>query len=139
MKRTIILSGFIIAMLVANNLFAQTKKVVKTTAKKTTTVVKKTTTTAVVKKPGAAELEEGKQLLSKADCLACHNERGAKVGPQYIDVAKKYPASEENYDKLTKKVIAGGTGVWGQIPMAAHPSIPPADIKKMVEYILSLK
>jgi cytochrome c len=134
MKRTIILSGFIIAMLSVNYSFAQTKV---TTTKKTS-VVKKTTV-AAAKKPSAVDLEEGKQLLAKNDCLSCHKMDVKLVGPAYIDVAKKYPATEANYDLLTKKVIAGGSGVWGQVPMAPHPSLAPADVKKMVEYVLSLK
>jgi cytochrome c len=134
MKRTIILTGFIIAMLSVNRSFAQTSTTVKKTASKT--VVKKTT---VVGKPSAVDIEEGKQLLSKNDCLSCHKLDTKVVGPAYIDVAKKYPATAANYELLTKKVIAGGSGVWGQVAMAPHPSVPPADVKKMVEYILSLK
>ncbi|MDB5004892.1 MAG: hypothetical protein JWQ34_3117 [Mucilaginibacter sp.] len=133
MKRITILTAFIIAMFAVNS-FAQT--VVKKTTKKTTTVVKKT---AVSAKPSAVALEEGKQLLAKNDCLSCHKMDVKIVGPAYIDVAKKYPATAANYEKLTQKVIAGGSGVWGEVPMAAHPSVPPADVKKMVQYILSLK
>jgi len=103
------------------------------------TVTKSTTTVVVEKKPAAAELAEGKELLSKADCLSCHKVDTKVVGPAYIDVAKKYPASEANYELLSKKVIAGGSGNWGSLAMAPHPTIPPADVKKMVEYILSLK
>ena len=132
MKRTIILSGFIIAMLSVNYSYAQTKKVTKKT------VVKKTTVVAA-KKPSAVDIEEGKQLLAKNDCLTCHKLDVKVVGPAYMDVAKKYPATEANYALLTKKVIAGGSGVWGTVPMSPHPSVPPADVKKMVEYVLSLK
>ncbi len=136
MKRTIILTGFIIAMLSVNFTFAQT--VVKKSTKKTT--VKRTVvTSAPAKKASAVDIEEGKQLLSKNDCLTCHKLDIKLVGPAYIDVAKKYPASEANYELLSKKVIAGGSGVWGAIPMAPHAAIAPADVKKMVEYILSLK
>jgi cytochrome c len=136
MKRTIILTGFIIAMLTVNYSFAQTT-VVKKSSK--TTVKKTTVTPAQAKKPSAVDIEEGKQLLSKNDCLTCHKLDIKVVGPAYIDVAKKYPASEANYDLLSKKVIAGGSGVWGTAPMAPHPALAPADAKKMIEYILSLK
>lgn len=133
MKRITILTTFIIAMFAVNS-FAQT--VVKKTTKKTTTVVKKTAASA---KPSAVTLEEGKQLLVKNDCLSCHKLDIKIVGPAYKDVAKKYPATAANYEKLTEKVIAGGSGNWGEVPMSAHPSVPPADVKKMVQYILSLK
>lgn len=135
MKRTIILTSFIIAMLSVNYSFGQT---VKKTTKTKTTIVKKTTV-APAKKVSAVDIEEGKQLVSKSDCLTCHKVDVKVVGPAYNDVAKKYPATEANYDMLTKKVIAGGSGNWGQVPMSPHPSLAAADVKKMVEYVLSLK
>ncbi|MBC7398385.1 MAG: c-type cytochrome [Mucilaginibacter sp.] len=118
----------------AVNTFAQT--VVKKTTSKTT-VVKKTTSSST--KVSAVALEQGKQLLSKNDCLSCHKMDVKIVGPAYKDVAKKYPATAANYELLTQKVIAGGSGNWGDVPMSAHPSVPPADVKKMVQYILSIK
>jgi cytochrome c len=120
-------------MLVANFSFAQTKK--KTAVVKKTTVV----TTVTAAKPSAADLVMGKQMLAKSDCLACHKEDTKLVGPAYADVAKKYPATEANYDILTKKVIAGGSGNWGTTPMSPHPQLAATDVKKMVQYILSLK
>jgi cytochrome c len=135
MKRAVITAGIMILMLATTYSFAQTKKV--TTTKKTTTTVKKTTTT-IAKKASAADIEAGKALLTKSDCLACHKVDAKVVGPAYNDVAKKYPASEANYDKLVKKIIEGGSGSWGTTPMSPHPTLAPADAKKMVQYILSL-
>ena len=126
---------FLVALSSAS--FAQTK----TTVTKKVVTPRKTvnkTTTITEKKPTPAELAEGKELLSKSDCLACHKVDTKLVGPAYKDVAKKYPANEANYDALSKKVIAGGSGNWGAVAMAPHASLPPADVKKMVEYILSL-
>lgn len=133
-RTTIVLTSFICAMLVANYSFGQTTKKTTTVTKKTTTV----TTKAGAAKPSAADLVMGKQALTKSDCLVCHKEDTKLVGPAYIDVAKKYPATEANYDMLVKKIIAGGSGNWGSTPMSPHPSLPPADVKKMVQYILSL-
>lgn len=92
-----------------------------------------------VVKPSAATIEAGKVLISKSDCLACHKVDVKLLGPSYIDVAKKYPATEANYQLLSKKIIEGGSGVWGTIPMAPHANLAIADAKKMVQYILSLK
>lgn len=102
-----------------------------TTIKKT--VVVKTT------RPSAATLAEGKALFTKSDCLTCHKLDTKLVGPAYYDVAKKYLPTQANYEMLANKVIAGGTGVWGQVPMAPHPQLAHADAVKIVEYILSLK
>ena len=138
MKRVIFTAGIFILMLAANISFAQTKTKKTVTARKT--VVKTTTTkTVAAKKPSAADIEAGKGLLAKSDCLTCHKVDSKVIGPAYIDVAKKYPANEANYDLLTKKVIAGGSGNWGAIAMSPHPQLAAADVKKMVEYILSLK
>jgi cytochrome c len=135
MKKAVLLSGIFMAMLLSNYAFAQTQ------TKKTTTARKKVTKTTTVtgKKPSAADIAQGKELISKADCLSCHKVDVKLVGPAYVDVAKKYPASEANYALLAKKVINGGSGSWGPVAMSPHPAIPPADVKKMIEYILSLK
>jgi cytochrome c len=91
------------------------------------------TATAVV---GSAK---GEQLISGSDCLTCHKVDGKIVGPSYTDVANKYAATEENIEMLASKIIAGGSGSWGEIPMAPHPAISTDDAKEMVKYILALK
>lgn len=108
--------------------FAQTKK--------GNAPVKKAAVTMAV---SAVDLEAGKALIQKSDCIACHKTDMKLVGPAFMDIAKKYPANEANYTLLGGKIIKGGSGVWGQVPMAAHPSITQPDAKKMVKYILSLK
>ena len=142
MNKILLSAGIFILTLAFNYSFAQTT-VTSTTTKKVVTPRKTVTTTKTVtpavKKPGVEEIAAGKELVAKSDCLACHKIDMKLVGPAYLDVAKKYPASEANYDLLSKKVIAGGSGNWGAVAMAPHANIPPADVKKMVEYILSLK
>jgi len=81
----------------------------------------------------------GKELIAKSDCLTCHKEDAKVIGPSYKDVAKKYEATDANVKLLAGKIIAGGQGVWGEIPMSAHPQVSQADAETMVRYILSLK
>jgi cytochrome c len=81
--------------------------------------------------------EAGKQLIAKSDCLGCHNETQKVVGPAYVDVAEKY--TESDLDYLSGKIINGGSGVWGEVPMTAHPSLSKDDATQMASYILSLK
>jgi cytochrome c len=83
------------------------------------------------------DIEAGKMLISKSDCFACHKPDTKLVGPSYQDIAKKYKPTEANLTLLAGKVIKGGSGTWGQIPMAPHPSVTQADAKKMVKFILS--
>jgi cytochrome c len=81
----------------------------------------------------------GAQLIAKADCLGCHKEQEKLIGPAYADVAKKYTASPAVIDTLCKKIINGGKGNWGDVPMSAHASLSMDDARIMVKYILSLK
>jgi cytochrome c len=60
------------------------------------------------------------------------------VGPAYKDVAKKYRGQASALAKLTQKIKDGGSGVWGPVPMTAHPALTSAQLKQMVEWILSL-
>lgn len=114
MKRTLIFSGCLAISLFMSNV-----------AKSQTADPKK-------------DIEAGKLLISKSDCFACHKPDGKLVGPSYADVAKKYTATDANITLLSGKIIKGGSGTWGQIPMAAHPKVTQVDAKKMVKYILSL-
>jgi cytochrome c len=91
------------------------------------------------KASAAGDILQGKGLIAKSDCLTCHKLDVKLVGPAYKDVAKKYAATPENYNLLVSKIMNGGAGVWGQVPMVPHSTIPAADVKKMVKYILSLK
>lgn len=84
-------------------------------------------------------LAPGAKLIAANDCLTCHKNDQKIVGPAYQDVAAKYPSTDANIEMLANKVIKGGSGNWGNIPMTAHPQLALADAKEMVKYILSLK
>lgn len=81
----------------------------------------------------------GKQLIDKADCSGCHQNNSELIGPSYVAIAKKYKNNDKNINLLADKIIKGGTGVWGQIPMTPHPKISTNDAKTMVKYILTIK
>jgi len=85
------------------------------------------------------EIPVGKDLISKSDCMSCHQEDKKIVGPSFLDIAKKYKADKKNIDYLSSKVIKGGKGVWGQIPMNAHPNLSKKNTDKIVTYILSIR
>lgn len=75
-----------------------------------------------------------KDLATKHGCMACHAVDKKLVGPAYQDVAKKYKPADEA--KLVEKVIKGGSGVWGAIPMPPNAK-PEADVKAIVKWILA--
>lgn len=85
------------------------------------------------------EILEGKNLIAKSDCMGCHKEDGKLVGPSYLEIANYYEANEKNVELLAVKIVKGGQGAWGSIPMAPHPTVSEQDAQKMVKYILSLK
>lgn len=97
------------------------------------------TTEASSDQPVTVGSDKGKELIAQSDCLTCHKEHDKLVGPSYADVAKKYEATEGNVDHLATKIIEGGKGVWGEIPMTPHASLSRDDAKEMVKYILSIK
>ena len=80
----------------------------------------------------------GYKLIARNDCKSCHNTYRKTIGPAYEKIAQRYANTPENIEMLTKKVKAGGMGVWGQVMMNAHPNVPSVDIKEMVTYIMSL-
>jgi cytochrome c len=88
---------------------------------------------------GAANAQSGQDLLQKSGCTACHAVDKKVVGPAYQEVAAKYKGDAGAAAKLAAKVKAGGSGVWGPVPMPPHPQVSDADIKTMIAYILSLK
>ena len=92
----------------------------------------------------SAASEKGLELIGASDCTTCHrlhkDDQGSPIGPPYSDVAAKYaPAADSTVERIVKKIISGGSGVWGTTPMTPHPALAEADVKEMVHYILSLK
>lgn len=86
----------------------------------------------------AVDMAKGDALAKASNCMACHAIDKKMVGPAYQDVAKKYKGDKEAEAKLIKKVKAGGTGVWGAIPMPPNsPKVSDADIKTLVEWVLA--
>ena len=85
------------------------------------------------------DYQKGLELVVKSDCLTCHKVNEKLTGPAYKDVAAKYESTDANVTMLAEKVIKGGTGVWGTIPMTPHPQISEADAKQMVKYVLLLR
>ena len=78
-------------------------------------------------------------FAQKKNCMACHAVDKKVLGPAYKDVAAKYAGQKDAVDKLAAKVVKGGSGVWGNIPMPANPQVTEAEAKQLVGWILTLK
>ena len=78
-------------------------------------------------------------LAQKKNCMACHAIDKKLVGPAYKDVAAKYAGQKDAVDKLAVKVVKGGAGVWGAVPMPANPQVSDAEAKQLVQWIMTQK
>jgi cytochrome c len=85
------------------------------------------------------ENSDGEKLIAKLDCIGCHKLDKKLIGPSYLDIAKKYPDNDKTINYLSSKIIKGGSGVWGSIPMAAHSTLKKDEAKSIAKYIMSLK
>jgi cytochrome c5 len=95
---------------------------------------------ATGQKAGAPlDMASGTAMMQKYGCSACHAVDKKIVGPAYQDVAAKYKGDKGAEAKLVQKVKTGGSGVWGQVPMPPNTAVPDADVKALVDWILTLK
>ena len=78
-------------------------------------------------------------LATAKNCMACHTVDKLVVGPAYKDVAAKYAKQKDAADMLAQKILKGGSGVWGPVPMPANTQVSPAEAQKLASWILTLK
>ena len=78
-------------------------------------------------------------LAKSKNCLACHSVDKKVVGPAYKDVAAKYAGQKDAVDKLSAKILKGGSGVWGPVPMPANTQVNEAEARKLAAWVLGLK
>ena len=83
-------------------------------------------------------IKQGQALADASDCKTCHHPTNKIIGPAHTEVAKKYEFTQANVTYLAGKIINGGSGIWGEIPMTPHVGMSQADAEKMAIYVLSL-
>jgi cytochrome c len=76
-------------------------------------------------------------LATAKNCMACHAIDKKLVGPAYKDVAAKYAGQKDAADRLALKIMKGGSGVWGPVPMPANAQVNEAEAKKLAAWVLS--
>lgn len=79
----------------------------------------------------------GEHLIRTSDCLSCHHQKSQLVGPSFEAIKNKYPSTPSNIEALAARIIEGGSGSWGSIPMQAHPTLSKKEAEEMIQYILS--
>ena len=101
---------------------------------------KKETTTEQTENISTEEtLPRGQVLIESSDCQTCHHTKNKLIGPSYEAVALRYADADSAQTYLAKKIIVGGSGVWGDIAMLPHSDISEEDAREMAAYILSFK
>ncbi len=78
-------------------------------------------------------------LATAKNCMSCHAIDKKLVGPAYRDVATKYAGQPGAVDKLATKIMKGGSGVWGPVPMPANSQVNEAEARKLAAWVLTLK
>jgi cytochrome c len=78
-------------------------------------------------------------LAKSKQCVACHAVDKKLVGPAYKDVAKKYAGQSDAAAKLAAKIMAGGSGTWGAVPMPANTQVSQAEALQLANWVLGLK
>lgn len=93
----------------------------------------------IAQEPAQTEAQvDGRQLIQNSDCKACHMDDARIIGPAYQEVAERYEANDSTITYLANKVIQGGSGNWGEVPMTPHPQHSQEEAEAMARYILSL-
>ena len=94
---------------------------------------------AIVSAANTNAADAGQALAQKSGCLACHSIDKKVLGPAFKDVAAKYKGDKTAEARLIAKVKAGGSGVWGPMPMPANsPQVKDEDIKSIVQWVLAI-
>jgi len=93
---------------------------------------------ALVLSSGSAQAADGQTLAASKGCLSCHGVDAKIVGPAYKDIAKKYAGDKGAGDRLVQKVVKGGSGVWGTMPMPGGMATE-TEARVLVKWILGLK
>jgi cytochrome c len=94
---------------------------------------------ALIAAAACAPVLADQALATSKNCMACHAMGKKLVGPAYKDVAAKYAGQKDAADKLAAKIMKGGSGVWGPVPMPANTQVKEAEAKKLAAWVLSLK
>lgn len=85
----------------------------------------------------AAAVNDVKPLLSKNSCTACHGLKNKVVGPGFNEIAAKYKTKADAESYLAAKIKAGGSGVWGAVPMPPQTQLKDSDVKAIAAWIVA--
>ena len=85
-----------------------------------------------------AEGSKGEALILTSTCKACHSESPESIGPNYLLVSEKYQDNDEAISYLQKKILDGGSGIWGDKVMPANSALNKQEAWHIAKYIMTL-
>lgn len=97
------------------------------------------TLSALVAALSSSSVLASQELAQKKNCLACHTMDKKIVGPSYKDVAAKYKGQAGAEAKLAEKILKGGAGTWGPVPMPANPQVSADEAKQLAKWVMTIK
>jgi cytochrome c len=79
------------------------------------------------------------ELARDKVCMGCHAVDRKLIGPSFKDVAARYAGQADAVAKLSERIVKGGAGAWGAVPMPANPRIKPEEARQLASWVLSFK
>ncbi|MGV3499493.1 MAG: c-type cytochrome [Hydrogenophaga sp.] len=76
-----------------------------------------------------------KALLTSNSCTACHGVSNRIVGPGFTEILAKHKGRADLEAYLATKIKAGGSGVFGAVPMPPQPQLKDADAQAIARWI----
>jgi len=79
-------------------------------------------------------------LLTEKRCTACHDVTATRIGPPYVAIAVRHAADKESMvEVLAHKIVLGGGGSWGVVPMVPNEHVTLDEARAMAKWILALQ
>lgn len=87
----------------------------------------------------AALAADESTLARERNCLICHNAEKRVVGPSFKEISDRNQDKSGAQERLAQKILKGGSGVWGPVPMPANGLVSPAEAERLAAWILTLR
>jgi cytochrome c len=75
-------------------------------------------------------------VMRRSNCLNCHSFEANSIGPSFLQISNRYPATETNFLLLAKRIREGSSGIWGKPTMPSHPELTTQETKSVAQWIL---
>lgn len=85
----------------------------------------------------AQQDDDAAELLRAARCYACHDLSKPLLGPPWQAIAARHAGKADLMtDILARKIVLGGGGNWGVVPMVPNEHVDADTARKLARWIL---